>query len=145
MGDSTLQLERINVYYNESSCEWRGATPPFPPIPGHPSLGPRHRPVGPRPCSPSPTRGAARRVGGSLWKNPPRCSGTPDSSLAPAGAGNPTSVDFKQHLVLPGGSELLKRTRCCCEISLVGHVRLLLKFILSLKFLFLNEGFWLKL
>lgn len=45
VGDSALQLERINVYYNESSCECGGAPPPS---------GPRPFPAGSRPSPPTP-------------------------------------------------------------------------------------------
>lgn len=49
MGDSALQLERISVYYNESSCESRGfgLSPPTPnPRPPAPAPGLSRLPFG---------------------------------------------------------------------------------------------------
>lgn len=40
VGDSALQLERISVYYNESSCESHGFGPS--PLPAPPGLRRRH-------------------------------------------------------------------------------------------------------
>lgn len=114
VGDSALQLERINVYYNESSCEWRGATPPFPrpdprhhpgspaisldtgntlPPPGHPLWEPRPHPTPPHPGSghplPAPirvrlARGRFAVEKSSGWPRAPMAQGA-SSSLAALG------------------------------------------------------------
>lgn len=106
MGDSALQLERISVYYNESSCESRGfGLSPPPPAPRPPAPAPGlsrlpfgHALTGPDPTLPGPRAGpggggspGAVLALGEFAQEKVRAgwSWMPGHSLTPPGAGNP--------------------------------------------------------